>query len=542
MEEFLARLEQTLWGWPLLLWILGAGLWLTVRLRCLPLRRMGTALRLLFRREGEDGGISPLAALCTSLSATVGTGNLVGVASALALGGPGALFWMEVSAVTGLALKYAEGLLAVKYRYRSPGGGYSGGPFAYIRLGLGERGRGLARAFACFGALAGICGVGTFVQIGSITAGLRYFLEQSGLPLPGVALFGHRVPLAVAGLGLLLTGLAAPLILGGIRKISRVSTLLVPLMGGLYLLCCFWILIRRAEVLPGVLRDVLRGAFTPAGVTGGLLGTVQAGISRGVFSNEAGLGTAPIAAAEASGVKAGEQGLISMTATLFDTLLICTLTGLAILCTGANRGGAGIWSAMEAFSAGLPLPPMLSRGLVLLCLCLFAFTTAVGWSFYGTACLDFLTGSRLLPKRIYLAVYIITILLAPYLPVRALWSAANICNGLMAIPNITGILLLRRQIVIDSRPIMGYSKGTGGIANGDSVSGRPGPGLPQAGGGALYRRARRTAGAAPDRAGRSGGQPPHSPSAGPGGQRSHGPGPHGPGGLGPVRADPIRRL
>ena len=482
MERFLFAFERAVWGWPLLALILGTGLYLTVRLRFLPQRRLGLALRLL-GRAGKGGGVTPFGALCTALSATIGTGNLVGVATAIALGGPGALVWMELSALTGMAVKYAEGYLAVKYRRTNPDGSHAGGPADYIVLGLGPRWRPLAAAFAAFGAAAGLCGVGTFVQIGSITACFGRYLECC---FPGgavVSVFGRPQPLSVVLLGLAMAACAARLIFRGIRTISRVSAVLVPLMGGLYLLCCLWILLRRLPVIPSVLQGILRSALRPSAACGGLFGAVQAGVSRGVFSNEAGLGTAPIAAASADTDDAVGQGLLSMTATVFDTLLICTLTGLVILCTGTQGGAGGVTAAMEAFAVGLPLPGAISRGLVVCLLTLFGFTTVVGWSFYGVRCLAFLTGGGRRAEQLYLAVYALTVLLAPYFPVQSLWMAANICNGLMAIPNLIAILLLSTRIALDARGIIESKPARGrGRRRGDSLSGRPRPRLRQAGG------------------------------------------------------------
>lgn len=442
-------LERKLWSWPLLLLLLGAGLWLTLRLRFLPLRGLPEALRLVLRSR-RGGGITAFGALCTSLSATIGTGNIVGVATALALGGPGALLWMELSALTGLSLKYAEGLLSVRYRSRDPAGRPRGGPFAYISLGLGRRWRPLARAFALCGALAGLCGVGSFVQIGSLTACLNLFWRGAFGPPPMLRLpWGASVSLPGAAAGLILALLAARLIFGGLERISRASALLVPLMGGLYLLLCLWILLRFRARLPEVLGRVLRGALEPGAAGGGLLGTVMAGVSRGVFSNEAGLGTAPIASAAAEGVSPREQGLISMSATVFDTLLICTLSGLTLLVTGAE--GAGVGAAMTAFARGLPFPAPLSQGLVFLLLALFAFTTAVGWSFYGVSCLDWLSGGSARLRRRYLLWYVCTLALAPLCSARGVWAAAGIWNGLMAIPNVLALLLLSDRVAESSK-------------------------------------------------------------------------------------------
>ena len=450
MEELLSRLNRALWGWPLLTLLLGSGLYLLVRLRFAPILRLPQALRLVFR--GASGGsaegappakpaVTAFGALCTALASTIGTGNIVGVATALTLGGPGALLWMELSAVTGLSLKYAEGWLAVRYRRRRPDGTHFGGPFAYIALGLGPRYRPLAGAFALLGALAGLCGVGTFVQVGSVTACLTSLLTDAGRSLTRLVLpWGGTVPLAAAGTGLGMALLAAWFLFGGIGRVSRLSARLVPLMGGLYVLCCLWILARFRTALPGVLTGIVTSALRPTAAGAGVLGAMTAGVSRGVFSNEAGLGVAPIAAAAAEGVTPEEQGLISMTAVVFDTLLICTLTGLAILVTGSE--GAGVGAAMTAFARGLPLPELLSRSLVFGILTLFAFTTVVGWSCCGVACLDELTNHAKTPRICYLVLYTGTIVLAPLCSARAVWTAATLCNGLMAIPNITALLLL----------------------------------------------------------------------------------------------------
>ena len=453
MEDLLLRMERALWGWPLLALLLGSGAFLMIRLRFLPLRKLPLAMRLTFRRRpASEGGVTPFGALCTALSATVGTGNIVGVATALSLGGPGALFWMELSALTGLSLKYAEGLLAVRFRKRAENGRYSGGPFAYIAFGLGKGFRPLAVLFAAFGALAGLCGVGTFVHVGSVTACLSALLShitssQTLLHLP----WGGAAPLAGVAVGLLMAALAARVMFGGMERVSRLSAVLVPVMGGLYVVCCLWILIRHAAVLPTVIRQVLQTAFHPNAVNGGVLGCIFAGVSRGVFSNEAGLGTAPIAAASVEGVEPWEQGLISMTATVFDTLFICTLTGLVILVTGCE--GSGVGAAMVAFSHGLPLPETAARILVFAVLALFAFTTVVGWSCYGTACLDFLTGGSVRLRSVYLLIYTCTVAVAPLCSARGVWTAANLCNGLMAIPNVLALLLLSGRVVKSARSV-----------------------------------------------------------------------------------------
>lgn len=445
MEQFLVNLENALWGWPLLGLLIGSGLYLLVRLRFLPLRALPLGLRLTFRRRGGTVGVSPFAALCTALSATVGTGNIVGVATALSLGGPGALLWMELSAMTGLSLKYAEGVLAIRYRLQDRNGRPYGGPFAYIRLGLGAWAKPLAASFALLGAISGLCGVGTFVQIGSVSACLSLLVQRAAGKLTLLRLpWGGTAPLVGVLAGLILAALALGVMLGGMGRVSRLSAVLVPVMGGLYVLCCLWILVRFREALPAVLGRVFASVIRPSGLAGGVLGAASAGVSRGIFSNEAGLGTAPIAAASAEGVPPREQGMISMTATVFDTFLICTLTGLVILVTGAD--GAGVGAAMTAFVRGLPLPELFSSALVCGILTLFAFTTVTGWSCLATACLDDLTGGEPKLRRAYLIVYAAAAAIAPFCSVRGVWAAANLCNGLMAIPNVTALLLMTGQL------------------------------------------------------------------------------------------------
>lgn len=436
----LAKLEQAVWSWPLLLLILGCGIFLTVRLRAYPFRRLPQALRLIFEKPEQDG-ISPFAALCTSLSATVGTGNIVGAAAAVVLGGAGALFWMNVSAVLCMSVKYAECLLAVRFRE-----GKNGGPFVYLRHIPG--GKVLSALFAVFGAIAGLFGVGTFVQVNSVTSGTDDFLFHCAPALfCEVTVFGVKHGLLTVLLCAGMAVLAAVILCGGIERISRASSVLVPLMAGLYLLLCVWILLANRAVLPDVLRRTVSEAFCPKAVGGGLLGVMQAGISRGIFSNEAGLGTAPIAAAAGGSNNAVHQGLVGMTANLFDTVLVCSLTGLCVLCTGADRLGLlGTAVTMRAFARGLPFAPAVSQGAVLLCLSLFAFTTVIGWSFYGVRCLGALTHENPLARKLYLCLYVAAVFFAPYLHTETVWTAANILNGLMAAPNLLGLLLLSGEV------------------------------------------------------------------------------------------------
>lgn len=446
MENLLQHMERAVWGWPLLILLMGAGVFLLFRLRFFPVRMLPYALKLVLHPTGKrKSRVSAFGALCTSLSATIGTGNMVGVATALSLGGPGALFWMEVSAFTGLSLKYAEGLLAVAYRRRMENGAWTGGPFAYISLGLGRKYRLLGKAFAFLGAMAGLCGVGTFVQVGSVSSCLTALISETTHQLHAVQLpWGGRVSVAALCAGILLAGLAARFLFGGMERISRLSAKIVPAMCGLYVLCCVWILIRCSDRIPDAISSVFASVLHPANVSAGFFGSVVAGVSRGIFSNEAGLGTSPIAAAAAEDVTPVEQGLISMTATVFDTFLICTLTGLVVLVT--DSAGAGVGATMLAFARGLPFPGTASKGIVFFLLSVFAFTTVIGWSCYGTACLDDLTGSSSIIRKAYLTLYALTAAFAPLCSARGIWTAANVCNGLMAVPNVIALILFSDRI------------------------------------------------------------------------------------------------
>lgn len=444
----LVRIEKCLWSWPLLLLIVGTGLYLTVRLRGLQFRRLPRALReAVTKGDKSQGGVSSFGALCLSLSATIGTGNIVGAATAVAVGGPGALLWMELSALTGMAVKYAEGVLAVKYRVKAPDGAYSGGPFRYMEKGLGSRWKPLAKTFAFLGAFAGLCGVGTFVQMNSITAGLDYVLLTNGLgSWLTFSLFGRSVSWITLILAAVLAVLTWRIIAGGVERISGVSTVVVPLMGGLYVLGSLWILLTHGHALGQVLGQVFSCAFSAPSVGGGALGGVMAvagaGISRGVFSNEAGLGSGPIAAAAAQTDSPEEQGLMGMVAGFFDTVVVCTMTGLVVLVTGTTQSGLeGTAITMEAFSLGMGLPRLICQGFVLVCLTLFALTTVVGWNYYGTQCLGYLSSSSRLLNW-YQRLYVLSVFLAPFLSVSSVWTLANICNGLMALPNLVAVLLL----------------------------------------------------------------------------------------------------
>ncbi|MDF1586207.1 alanine/glycine:cation symporter family protein [Marinimicrococcus flavescens] len=437
--EWLSALNSLVWGPPMIVAILGTGLYLQIRLQLLPLRRLATGFRMLWqgRRAGpaEEGEISPFAALMTCLAATVGTGNIAGVATAIALGGPGALFWMWCTALVGMATKYAEVVLAVNYREVDEKGEHVGGPMYAIRNGLGRRWAWLGGAFALFGGLAGF-GIGNMVQANSIADALD-------------ASFGMPAWLTA----LLLAGGVALVILGGIRRIGRVAQALVPGMVALYLLVTLLILALHAEAVPEAITLVFTNAFTPTAATGGFAGAavwaaVRFGVARGIFSNEAGLGTAGIAQAAGTSTSPVRAGLIGMLGTFIDTLVVCSMTGLAILVTGAWRTGeSGAALTSLAFETALP---GLGSHLLAAALAIFAFTTILGWSFYGEKCWEYLAGSTRfeLPFRL---LWVAAVPVGAVLRLDTVWLLADTLNALMALPNLLSLLLLSPVVLRLSR-------------------------------------------------------------------------------------------
>ena len=386
-DQIIQTIDSFVWGIPLIVLILGVGIYLTVRLVFLPIRKLVRAFKYMFEKEEGEGEVSSFGALCTALSATIGTGNIVGVATAIAAGGPGALFWMWLAAFFGMATKYAEGLLAVKYRKVYPDGHTLGGPFYYIENGLGRCWKFLAVIFAVFGMCVGLFGIGTFSQVNSITDAVGNIFSSA----PTLELFGREYSIAVIIAGVVLTVVVALVLLGGVKRIAKVSEMIVPFMVILYVAVCLIILGANVTAIPQAFADIFVGAFTPQAVTGGAVGSMliamQQGIARGIFSNEAGLGSAPIAAAAAKTKEPVRQGLVSMTGTFLDTLVVCTMTGLAIVITGAwqpQLGLEGVDITIQAFSQGLP-GVLGAAGPVILMVCLvfFAFTTILGWNFYG---------------------------------------------------------------------------------------------------------------------------------------------------------------
>lgn len=453
---FIEKFDGWLWGIPLIVLILGCGIILTVRLGGVQFRKLGTALKYMIQNEEEtEGDVTSFGALCIALSATIGTGNIVGVATAIAAGGPGALFWMEIAALLGMATKYTEGLLAVKYRIFDSEGHALGGPFYYIENGMGSKWKWLAKAFAVFGVLAGLLGIGTITQINGITSAANNFF--SDFSEKTITVFGNDYTIVTVISGLIVTLCAALVIIGGIKQITKVSEIIVPFMAVAYVLCVLIIIVTNITKVPAAIAEIVESAFGIRAIGGGALGTMliamQKGISRGIFSNEAGLGSAPIAAAAAQTKNPGRQGLVTMTGTFIDTICICTMTGLAIVISGAwsdtNLEGVEITTA--AFGSGLPFPEKVSSFILMICLVFFAFTTILGWSYYSERCLAYLVGSKPIVTKIYRIIYIAAVFIGPYLTVEAVWNLADIFNGLMAIPNIIALIALSGAAAEETR-------------------------------------------------------------------------------------------
>lgn len=448
LNEALTSINDFIWGAPLMILILTGGIYLTGRLRFLQLRKLPLALKWMVKNEEDgEGEVTSFAALCTALSATIGTGNIVGVATAICAGGPGALFWMLVAAFFGMATKYAEGLLAVKYRTVDEEGHTLGGPFYYIELGMGKKWRFLAKLFAFFGACVGLFGIGTFAQVNGIASAIQNFFDPDNRFQVRIPFLNTDYSWTVVIASLVLTVCVALVIIGGIKRIASVSQVVVPAMAVTYVVICIVLIVNHIEQIPAAVGQVVKGAFQPSAVTGGVVGSMiiamQKGVARGIFSNEAGLGSAPIAAAAARTKEPVRQGLVSMTGTFIDTILICTMTGLAIVLTGAwqEKGIEGVQVTTYAFQHGLPVPAQVAAFILMMCLVFFAFTTILGWDYYSERCLEYLTGNRKVVK-VYRWLYIFAVFIGPYMTVAAVWTIADIFNGLMALPNMIAIFAL----------------------------------------------------------------------------------------------------
>lgn len=460
MEKFTAILEKidgAVWGIPLIVLILAGGILLTLRLRGLQVRHLGKAFRYMVKNEEEgEGEVTSFGALCTALSATIGTGNIVGVATAVCAGGPGALFWMIVAAFFGMATKYSEGLLAVKYRTVDEDGHSLGGPFYYIERGMGPRWRWLAKLFAFFGMCVGLFGIGTFTQVNGIASAVKNFFDPDSswtVAIPGIGEYSW----AVIAAGLLITVCTALVVIGGIKRISDVSQVVVPFMAVIYVVVCLILLFCNITKVPEAIVIICKSAFAPQSIAGGIAGSMfvamQKGVARGIFSNESGLGSAPIAAAAAKTKEPVRQGLVSMTGTFIDTIIICLMTGISIVLTGAWRveGLEGVEVTNFAFQNGLPFPEKIASFLLMFCLVFFAFTTILGWNYYGERCLEYFSNRNQKSVLVYRWLYIAAVFIGPYMTVSAVWTIADIFNGLMAIPNMIALIVLSGVVVRETK-------------------------------------------------------------------------------------------
>lgn len=439
LDVLVGKIGAFAWGPPMLILLVGTGFWLTFCLRGLQFTKLGHALYLALIKRKEDsdepGDISHFQALMTALSATVGTGNIAGVATAIAIGGPGALFWMWITGLVGMATKYAEAILAVKYRVVDENGEMSGGPMYYISKGLNLPW--LGAVFAVFASVAAF-GIGNMVQSNSVADAVQ-------------ATF--NVPTWLTGVTLMI--FTALVVLGGIKSIGRVTSVLVPIMIVFYMGAALYIIFTNIGGVPAALVLIVKQAFNPTAATGGFAGAavmlaIRMGVARGVFSNESGLGSAPIAAAAAKTKSPATQALVSMTQTFIDTLIVCTMTGLVLILTGAwSNGQNGAELTTTAFASGMPF----GAYIVTLGLVLFAYSTILGWCYYGEKSIEYLFGIRsVMPYRI---VFVLFVGVGAVAKLSLVWNISDTLNGLMAIPNLIGLIMLTPVIVSETKKYFG---------------------------------------------------------------------------------------
>ena len=456
-DSILEKIDNIVWGLPTIILILATGILLTVRLKGVQFSKLGRGFKTLFSKpEGGKGEVSPFAALCTALSATIGTGNIVGVATAIASGGPGALFWMWLAALLGTATKYTECMLAVKYREHASDGHVLGGPFYTIEKGMGKNWKWLAVLFAIFGVRVGLFGIGTFTQINGITSAVNNAVDPANSHI-AFTLFGNSYTWATVISGIVITFAVALVIIGGLKRISKVAEKIVPAMAVIYVFLGLTVIIMNATRIPAAFAVIFKNAFGWQAAVGGAAGwafkqitdSMQKGVARGIFSNEAGLGSAPIAASAAQVDEPVQQGIVSMLGTFIDTIIICTMTGLSIVIafyTGADAAGAGelkgIALTSAAFSKVLGGDGRSVQFLLMLCLVFFAFTTILGWDYYSERCLEYLSKGNMTVVKVFRWIYIVAVFIGPYFTISQVWTIADITNGLMATPNCVSLIVL----------------------------------------------------------------------------------------------------
>ena len=459
-NDILVKIDDVVWGIPTIVLILATGLLLTIRCRGIQFTKLGRAFKQIFKKNAGEGELSGFSALCTALSATIGTGNIVGVTTAIVAGGPGALFWMWFAAILGTATKYAECMLAIKYREVKEDGTVLGGPFYTIEKGMGKNWKWLAVLFAVFGVAAGLLGIGTMTQINGITSAVNMAVKSD----VAFTLFGNDYTWATVIGGAIVTICAALVIIGGLKRISKVAEKIVPTMAIVYIFLGLSVLIMNATKIPAAFALIFKSAFGWQAAAGGVAGFVlkqvldsmQKGIARGIFSNEAGLGSAPIAAAPVQTNEPVEQGLVNMTGTVIDTLIVCTMTGLAIVIAFCNPafvsdGATGVQLTSKALSFNLGGDGVSVQFLLMLCLAFFAFTTILGWDYYSEKCLEYITNGKMKFVMVYRFLYIVMIAIGPYFTVDAVFTIADITNGLMAIPNCISLIVLSGVVAKETK-------------------------------------------------------------------------------------------
>lgn len=447
IEQINGKVNDFIWGVPAMICIIGVGLWLSFRTGFVQIRKFGIAMketigRMFHREDAAEGAVTPFQAVCTALAATVGTGNIAGVAGAIALGGPGAVFWMWVSALLGMCTKFAEVTLAVHFRERNAHGDWVGGPMYYIKNGLSKKWHFLAYLYAGLGVLT-VFGTGNATQVNTITASIDTALFNYNL-ISQDSVFGVNLVL-----GICIAIMVAMVLLGGVKRIGKVTEKLVPFMALLYVVLGIGIIVLNITEVPAVFRSIFAGAFTPAGFTGGVVGSMfvsmRRGVSRGIFSNEAGLGTGSIAHAAADTKQPIKQGFFGIFEVFCDTIIICTLTAMAIL-LGVSDINYGVAAGAELTISGF----VNTYGswvsvFTAIAMCCFAFSTIIGWGLYGTRCLEFIVGSKV--NKVFMVLYSLVAILGATVELDLLWGIADTCNGLMAIPNLIALFLLSGVVV-----------------------------------------------------------------------------------------------
>ena len=447
IESVNKAVNNFIWGVPAMICILGVGLYLSIRTGFIQIRKFGYSMRctigrIFKKREAADGAITPFQAVCTALAATVGTGNIAGVAGAIAVGGPGAVFWMWISALLGMCTKFAEVTLAVHYREKNANGDYVGGPMYFIKNGLGKKWMWLAYAFALFGTCA-VFGTGNATQVNTITAAIDSALMNYGL------LAESSVKTCNVIIGIVIAIIVALILIGGVKRIGRVTEKLVPLMALLYIVLALGVIALNINKVPAIFASIIKGAFTPSAVTGGVVGSffmsMKKGVSRGIFSNEAGLGTGSIAHACADTQKPAKQGMFGIFEVFMDTIVICTMTALVVLLSGVEIPYGQDAGAELTISGFTTVYGNWVSIFTAISLCCFAFSTIIGWGLYGSRCVEFLFGSKSI--KIFTLLYALVSIAGATMDLGLVWNISDTFNGLMAIPNLIAVFLLAPTVL-----------------------------------------------------------------------------------------------